>query len=328
MVLPPFLRFAQTPTPLEKLRFDHPAQVTLYLKRDDLTGSVLSGNKARKLEFIFAEILKQKADTVITCGGVQSNHARATSILAAKFGLQTVLFLHPIPENSQAADGNLFLDRLVGAEVRFISDHQYLSVDRLMEETKAGLQRQGRRPYIIPEGASSELGVWGYITAAKELKAQCRKAGLKPDRIVTAIGSGGTYAGLLIGTKLWKWPVRITGFNVCYDAPYFHNRIAGLIERTLAAYRLKVKINPEEIDIRDGYVGAGYARSRTEELALIHEVARQTGVILDPTYTGKAMFGLLDQLQKGDLSPKEKIIFLHTGGLFGLFPLREKIPGI
>jgi D-cysteine desulfhydrase len=132
----------------------------------------------------------------------------------------------------------------------------------------------------------------------------------------------------LIGTKLWKWPVRITGFNVCYDAPYFKNRISGLIERTLAAYRLKVKINPDELDIRDGYVGAGYARSRTEELALIHEVARQTGVILDPTYTGKAMFGLLDQLQKGKISNREKIIFLHTGGLFGLFPLRDKIPGI
>lgn len=344
---PKSIELAQVPTPLERVNFNlldfrrayasetqraakENNRVTLFIKRDDLTGSWLSGNKVRKLEYIYPDLFKNKSGCVITCGGVQSNHCRATAILAAKFGLKCYLILHPEPKD-YTADGNLFFDKLVGAHIKFITDEEYLSVNQVMADWKADLEKKGERPYIIPEGASNELGSWGYISALREIKNQCRRMNLKPDRIVTAVGSGGTYAGLFIGAKLFGLNVRITGITVAYEAESLRNRISNLIESTIEKYRRfieskrKIKFDREEIEIIDGYVGIGYAQSRPEELSLISDFARLTGILLDPAYTGKAMFGLLDLISLGKIDPKEKIIFLHTGGMFGLFPVKNQI---
>lgn len=311
------------PTPIEPLKSlpDWPAGLKIFLKRDDLTTVALSGNKARKLEFIATDIIRKKADTLVTCGGIQSNHARATAILAAQMGLKPYLVLRGRPDTE--VQGNLFLDKLVGSEIKYITPAEYEYVDRIMEEEAIKLSNKGRRPYIIPEGASGELGCWGYIKATVEILSQLKKMKLKVDRVVCAIGSGGTYAGLFLGSKAFGWKVKITGFNVCYTADYFKNRIAQLIFSFLKKYRWKLKVDLDEIDIVDGYVGDGYARSRPVERELISSIAQNRGIILDPVYTGKALLGVLEETRKGTFGAKEKILFLHSGGIYGLFPIAD-----
>ena len=326
---PKSLSLAMKPTPIERLRDfpGFPKGLEIYIKRDDLTGFFLSGNKIRKLEFIFHDVLKKNADTLITCGGFQSNHARATVILGARFGLKSVLIL--FGEDSPKLDGNLFLDKLVGAEIKYVPQSRYEELEAIMQETLSQLKKEGRRPYIIPEGASNELGVWGYIKACLEIKKQLEKmsAGsmgkVKIDKIVTAVGSGGTYAGLFLGSKIFNWQVQIYGINVKDTAQIFVDRIYELMRLTKEKFKLEVNFEKEEIKIINGYVGKGYAKSKREELDLIKNVAENTGIILDPVYTGKAMYGLLEELSKERFSPGEKILFLHTGGGFGLFPIKE-----
>jgi D-cysteine desulfhydrase len=321
---PKSLNLAIKPTPIEKLR-DFPGLVKgseIYVKRDDLTGFFLSGNKIRKLEFIFYDVLKKKRDTVITCGGFQSNHARATAILGAGLGLKSVLVL--FGEDSPKLDGNLFLNKLVGAEIRYIPQDRHKELEAIMEEVSSRLKKEGRRPYIIPEGASNELGVWGYIKASLEMKKQLEKNNIKIDKIVTAVGSGGTYAGLFLGSKIFDWKVQIYGINVKDTAQIFIDRIYELMMLTKKRFKLKVNFEKEEINIIDGYVGEGYAKSKKEELDLIKRVAESTGIILDPVYTGKAMYGLLAELRKEKFPKGERILFLHTGGGFGLFPVKER----
>jgi D-cysteine desulfhydrase len=327
---PKSLNLAMKPTPIERLKdFPQlPEGFEIFTKRDDLTGFFLSGNKIRKLEFIFYDVLKKNADTVITCGGFQSNHARATAILGAHLGLESVLVI--FGEDSPKLDGNLFLNKLVGAEIRYIPQGRYEELQVIMEEVSSQLKKEGRRPYIIPEGASNELGVWGYIKASLEIKKQLEKMSaksmgkLKINKIVTAVGSGGTYAGLFLGSKIFDWKVQIYGINVKDTAQIFIDRIYELMMLTKERFRLKVSFEKEEIKIIDGYVGEGYAKSKKVELDLIKKVAENTGIILDPVYTGKAMYGLLEELKKERFLKEDKILFLHTGGGFGLFPVKEK----
>jgi D-cysteine desulfhydrase len=313
------------PTPTERLKNlpQLPQGFEVFIKRDDLTGFYLSGNKIRKLEFIFYDVLKKNADTLITCGGFQSNHARATAILGTRFGLKSVLVL--FGEDSPVLDGNLFLNKLVGAEIKYIPQDRYEELDAIMEELSSKFKKEGRRPYIIPEGASNELGIWGYIKASLEIKRQLDKMQLKINKVVTAVGSGGTYAGLFLGSKMFDWQVQIYGINVKDTARIFEDRIYELMMATKEKFKLKVNFDKEEIKIIDGYVGEGYAKSKKEELHLIKQVAENTGIILDPVYTGKAMYGLLDQLKQERFSKEDKILFLHTGGGFGLFPIKARI---
>ena len=315
------------PTPIERLRnFPQlPQGFEIFIKRDDLTGFSLSGNKIRKLEFIFHDVLKKNADTLITCGGFQSNHARATAILGTRFGLRSVLVL--FGEDSPNLDGNLFLNKLVGAEIKYIPQDRYDELDAIMEEVSSKLKEEGRRPYIVPEGASNELGVWGYIKASLEIKKQLENTKLKIDKVVTAVGSGGTYAGLFLGSKIFNWQVQIYGINVKDTAQIFIDRIYELMMVTKEKFKLKINFEKDQIKIIDGYVGEGYAKSKKEELDLIKAVAENTGIILDPVYTGKAMYGLVDQLKKERFSKEDKILFLHTGGGFGLFPVKARILG-
>ncbi len=321
---PRSLDLAMKPTPIQGLKElpQLPQGIGIFIKRDDLTGFCLSGNKIRKLEFIFHDVVEKNADTLVTCGGFQSNHARATAILGARLGLRSVLVL--FGEDSPKLDGNLFLNKLVGAEIKFVPEVRYDELDPIMDEVSSELEKEGRRPYIVPEGASNELGVWGYIKTIGEIKNQLEKAKLKIDKIVTAVGSGGTYAGLFLGSKIFEWPVQIYGINVKDTAQIFVERIYQLMTLTKEKFGLDVNFEKEDLNIIDGYVGEGYAKSKKGELDLIKSVAQNTGVILDPVYTGKAMYGLLDQVNKERFSKDDKILFLHTGGGFALFPAKER----
>ena len=322
---PKWISLAHLPTPIHKLDkltalLDGPE---MYVKRDDLTGSGLSGNKVRKLEYLLADALEGNADTLITCGGIQSNHARATAIAAVQNGMRSVLVLRG--EREVPYDGNIFLDRLVGADIRLVSEEQYaLRIEQIMEQVAGELRDQGRRPYIIPEGGSNPIGVWGYIRASGEIRDQLEEMNLQVDVIVCAVGSGGTQAGLLLGGKLSDLGARVVGFNVCQTAEHFQGLIGRLVAETIERYDLSVRIAPDEIILVDGYVGRGYALSRPEELELIRTVAREEGIFLDPVYTGKAIFGLADQIRQGRFRKGEKILFLHTGGIYGLFTPQKR----
>ena len=324
MQFPGTLNLAMLPTPLERIRrlSGVSDDFKIFIKRDDLTGFGLSGNKIRKLEYLAYEALKRKCDTLITCGGIQSNHSRATAIVAAQLGLKSYLVL--FEEDKPKDDGNLFLSRLVGAEVKYISAEEYQWADDIMEEVRSKLKSRGRIGYVIPEGGSNALGIWGYVKAAHEIKAQSDSRKLRIDRIITAVSSGGTYAGLYVGSMLLKWKVRITGFNIRETSAIATDRIWKLVQDHVVQFKSDISVSEEELEVIDGYVGKGYGLSRKAELDLMRSVAKNTGILLDPVYSGKAMFGLVDQIKRGDFSKKENTLFLHTGGGFGLFPIKER----
>ncbi len=311
------LRLAQRPTPLAPWRppgLD--ADTRVWVKRDDCTGITLSGNKVRKLEFLLADALRQGCDLVVTCGGLQSNHARATAVAARQLGLDCHLFLRTTDTRSDPGlAGNLLLDRLVGASISLVTPDEYAQRADLMSTFAETVQARGRRPYLIPEGGSNGLGSWGYVEAVRELEEQTQTSGWGFDDIVFACGSGGTAAGLALGVHCSGLPCRVHAVNVCDDAAYFYHRVNGIFTEMGADLRAE-----DALDIIDGYVGRGYALNTEAELALIRDVARATGVILDPVYSGKAFMGLArERLQNPGRFKGPRILFLHTGGLFGLY---------
>jgi D-cysteine desulfhydrase len=328
---PPQIHLAKLPTPAQPLRrLSEKYGVELYVKRDDLTGIALSGNKIRKLEFVLADALAQKADMVITCGSAQSNHCRATAIAAAMLGLNCRLLLRtPDPSNPPPLEGNILLDLMAGADIIWVTPDEYKQRDELMAREVASLQAVGRKAYTIPEGASNALGALGYVRAMEELVNDITTTlggANRPCTIINAAGSGGTSAGLILGAKIFDVNARIAGVNVCNDREYFIRAIGDICERAIADYHLDVDFSRQrDIEIIDGYVGLGYALSQTEELELICEVARTEGIFLDPVYTGKAFFGMIQELKRDPECFGERIIFLHTGGIFGLFPEAAQI---
>jgi len=325
MNIPPHLSLANTPTRIDKLsRLSAELDANIYVKRDDQTGTEMSGNKIRKLEFVLKDAIDKGCDTVITCGGLQSNHARSTAAAAVQLGLSPVLLLKTTGE-LPVPDGNYFMNKLLGADFRYINEEEYrTSRGEIMENIRQELAAKGRKAYIIPEGASDGLGCFGYYNCFHEILKQEQQLGLSFDTIVIGVGSGGTYGGLFVANKLSNTGKRIVGFNVCDTAPEFQERIAGEIHEMLTIGRTQLTFTPDEIDIIDGYVGIGYAQSRKEELDFIAKIARTEGLILDPVYTGKAMYGLYHEIQKGTFRESQNILFIHTGGLMGLFPKREQ----
>jgi D-cysteine desulfhydrase len=304
--------------------------VELYIKRDDLTGAALSGNKIRKLEFVLADAYGQKADTVITCGGARSNHCRATAIAAASLGLGCRLLLRtPDPSNPPPTEGNILLDRMAGAEIVWITPQDYQKRDELMAHEAAALQEAGRKPYTIPEGASSALGALGYVRATEELVNDITNTlggAQQPCTIISAAGSGGTSAGLILGAKIFDVNARIVGVNVCDDRDYFMRAIGAICENAIAEYQLDIDFDRQrDIEIIDGYVGRGHGLSQNDELELIKEVARTEGIFLDPVYTGKAFYGMVQELKRDAKCFGERIIFIHTGGIFSLFSKADEL---
>ena len=293
----------------------------LWVKRDDLSGCLLSGNKVRKLEFIAAHALDNGYDTLITCGGLQSNHCRATALVGAQLGLRVHLILRG--EQPIGSEGNYLLDQLAGAEIECHPARQYFrELPQLFSAAQARYAAQGGLALPIPTGGSDGIGLWGYIAACEELQADFSAAGIDRAHIVTASGSGGTQAGLTAGVELTGLPATVWGVNVCDDERYFIEKIADDISDWQRRYPDAPAINPVA-RVLDGYVGEGYGIASPAIFDLIRDLARLEGLVLDPVYTGKAFAGLLAEIEQGRFADCSDIVFIHTGGVFGVFPQSE-----
>ncbi len=308
------------PTPLEVMaRTSAVLGRDLWVKRDDLTGSVLSGNKARKLEFLAAEALRQEADTLITCGGVNSNHARATAFVAAHLGLSSHLVLRGEPRHPPT--GNLLLDRWVGADITFIPPSAWPRRDALMAELAAQLAAAGKTAYVIPEGGSNALGSLGYARAMEEIAAQAEALRIPLKRIYHATGSGGTTAGLALGASALGLDLEVVGVAVCNDASYFDQKIHAILDEAVALGLVTQEVRARaRWRILDGHQGPGYALTTQESFAAQAAHGRREGLVLDPVYTGKAFLGMLAE--------DGPAIFLHTGGMFELFAYGEQVDAL
>ena len=325
---------ARTPTPLEPLsHVSEEMGVEVHIKRDDLTGAELTGNKVRKLEFLLADALQRGSDTVLTCGAAQSNHARATAIAAAKLGIKTRLLLRTRnPANPPSLEGNILLDRLVGAEIIWLTFDEYGRRVEILEREAELVRASGKTPYIIPEGGSNALGAWGYVGMVEELAKDpkgCMGKGNGSTTIVHATGSGGTTAGLVLGVKLLGLDAQVVGINVCNDKNYFIKVVSEICNTAMANYQLEIPFSPlEDIHIVDGYVGEGYGKASVQVLSLLVDLARTEGIILDPVYTGKAFHGMTQELKRNPKVFGNKVIFVHTGGIFGLLPMAAQLESL
>jgi D-cysteine desulfhydrase len=305
---------AHLPTPIETYHVDGKS---IHIKRDDLTGAEVTGNKIRKMEYLLYEAQQQNADTLITCGGEQSNHARTVAAVAARSGMKCILVLWGSPRKSM--QGNLLIDKFLGAEIRFVDRKTFNRSGDVMEEIAVRLRKRGRRPYIIPEGGSSALGIWGYIEAAQEIKKQLTERSESVDYIVTAFGSGGTIAGLTIGKKLFGLEATIIGVNVLYDAITSTEKVLGIAHDAIQRYSLDIEVGADDFGMLDGYSKEGYKKIEMKKLRYLASVARQTGIVFDPTYTGKAFYGIMDRLKKRPELARSRVLFIHTGGIFSIF---------
>ena len=313
---------ANLPTPLE--RADRLSAAwggpTIWVKRDDLTGFGLSGNKIRKLEFHLAAALDAGADTVITCGAVQSNHCRATALAAARVGLHTILYLRSSDgEPPESPTGNHLLQRLAGAECRFITPSQYDDRDRIMEEAAAA---RGNA-WVIPEGASDALGALGFVAAMHEIAPQLEDLEIARPVIWHAASSAGTTTGMLRGADELDLDVEIVGSSVGDPAQEVEHRIRTLLAESVTQFGEIAGSTPWRIT--DEYVGRGYGLSTPEEFAVQAEATRLTGMLFDPAYTGKVIYGLKQEIEQGRLTSQDHVVFWHTGGGFATFAHPELV---
>jgi D-cysteine desulfhydrase len=324
MNYPPRIPLANLPTPIHKLeRLSAEVGCEIFLWRDDMTGFVESGNKVRKLEFLLAHALEQGATRIITIGALQSNHTRATAYCARRLGLEvTILVREPKSglDSSQPATGNLLLNQISGADLKFIPFAEYQkagfnSQPFLDAEAEAARQR-GEKAYAIPAGGSVPRGCWGYIRAVEEMLGTWAALGpgtRSPDALFFGVGSGGTHAGLHLGYELNGLPTNtLWAVNISDSAGYFQKRVTQLIEDTAREFNLNTR--DRAVQILDGHVGEGYALASDDDLRFYAKIARQEGVLLDPAYCGKAFRGMLAELQKTPERFGQRILFLHSGG--------------
>ena len=311
---PSKLALAHLPTPLEhSSALDALVGTECWIKRDDATAGAEAGNKIRKLEYLLAEALAQRATTVITCGGLQSNHARATALLCRRLGLRPVVLLRTAASPS-SREGNVLLDWLCSAELRFISPAQYAARTELMIEVARELAGRGERAYIIPEGGSNGLGALGYREGMAEVRAQLDGSKELPegfDAVIHACGSGGTTAGLVLGAREHRVADEVVAMAVCDDRAYFEGRIAEILREAEPYQAAPARL--ARLRILDAYKGPAYGVASPEQLTFIRDVATACGLVLDPVYSGKALFGLSRMPDKPG-----RALFIHTGGLPGL----------
>lgn len=313
----PRIPLAQLPTPFYKLNNISAAiGRNVFIKRDDMTGVSLGGNKVRKLEYLLADAKAKGCDVAITTGGAQSNHAMLTAACCRMIGMEPILMLKK--RGVMGRKGNLLLESLMGVDVRFVDtssyDVVYKEMDKLVEELRA----EGKNPYLIPVGGSVPLGTVGYVECAREFFEQAKAAGVKIDRIVCTAGSGGTLGGILLGTMLYGEGAKVTGIAVCDDP--FEEITAELVNECAKILGVDIAIKPEDVDVRR-YYGAGYAQPSREGLAAIKLMAEKEGIMVDPVYTGKTFAGLLDMCAKGEIKENENVVFLHSGGSASLFAI-------
>lgn len=309
------VRLGLLPTPLQRL--DNLSRVfgkNIYLKRDDLTGVSFGGNKVRKLEFLLADAMEKGAEVIMTTGQAQSNHAMLTAACANKLGMKTQLLLKKRGVTDRL--GNQILNGLLNAQVEFFDTDSYADIYEEMARRKTEMAAQGICAYDIPVGGSTALGALGYVCCFEEIMNQCVELGFRPDRVVSVVGSGGTYAGLCAGADLYAPDVRVTGMAVD-DDPFeqicrqLKLEIGGLLEldRVLGDGNIDIYYN----------CGAGYGIPGPEDGKAVRYLAALEGVILDPVYTGKAFSLFLRMLREGAFEKDDHIVFLHSGGAGGVF---------
>jgi D-cysteine desulfhydrase len=316
------IRLAHLPTPLEPADRLTAAWggPTIWVKRDDLTGFGLSGNKIRKLEFHLAAAFDADADTVITCGAVQSNHCRATALAAARVGLHTILYLRSSEgEPPEVPTGNHLLQRLAGAECRFITPEEYDNRDHIMAEAAAARGKS----WVIPEGASDPLGALGFVAAMHEIAPQLEDRGIVRPIIWHAASSAGTTVGMLRGADELDLDVKIVGSSVGDPAEHVEHRIRTLLTESIAQFGGSQVNTPWRIV--DDYIGRGYGLSTPDELMVQSEATRLTGMLFDPAYTGKTVYGLKREIEQGRLVKEDHVVFWHTGGGFAVFAHPELV---
>lgn len=289
----------------------------LWIKRDDLSGFGFGGNKIRGLEFLLADALAQQADTLVTGAGPQSNAVRATAAAAVHAGLTMVAVYWGMPP--QQTEGNYRLVRLLGADVHFTHDLDRASVDTHIEAIAAELRKHGRRPYAIPRGGACFPGTLGYVWAVSELAEQCAARGISPDAIVLATGSCGTHAGLLAGIHALGLTWRVESFTVSRPVEDVRAQVYTLAQEALQRLGMAQNIAASDVIVHGGFIGPGYGIPTAEGAEAIRLMARNEGIFLDPTYTGKAVAGLLAFARSGRYRRGETLIFLHTGGEPALF---------
>ena len=313
----PAIPLAPHPTPIEETTrlaaALGPNAPRLFVKRDDLLSFGCGGNKVRKIQTIAAEAQAAGADALVTCGGVQSNHARVTAAAGAALGMKVVLVLNGTPQPAPTA--NARLDKLFGADIRYVDSRDERAP--MMEKVAADLNAAGHRPYVVPLGASTPTGALGFARWVAELAA----AGVKPDVIIHATSSGGTQAGLITGCALFGVRARIVGVSADESAATLRagisDLLSGVAER-LAAKRETIGAR-REIEVDDSQVGAGYGVPTPASTEALELAARREGMLLDPVYTAKAMAGLIARVRAGEFTGKHTVLFWHTGGQVGYF---------
>ncbi|HET7056651.1 MAG TPA: D-cysteine desulfhydrase family protein [Thermomicrobiales bacterium] len=324
----PRFPLANLPTPLQeasRLReaLGGPAKCPrILIKRDDLTGLAFGGNKVRKLEMLVGDALVRGADTLITTGAVQSNHARATAAAAVVAGLRAILVLESA-DMCPPVQGNLLLDRLLQADVRFVPKDG--DTAKAMETVADEVRAAGGNPYVIPIGGSSPSGAAGYLTMTLELKVQLAAMGASPSRLYFASGSRGTQAGIVLGARVFDMPYEIYGVLVSKSRPETEARALSIANEAAELVGSDVRLNSADLANVDGYFGEAYAIPTPEGDAAVLLLARTEAIFLDPTYTGKSMSALIDHIQTGQLGPDETVVFIHTGGTPAIFAHADRL---
>jgi L-cysteate sulfo-lyase len=318
----PRARMFPTPTPLERL--DNLTRALggpeIWIKRDDCTVVATGGNKIRKLEYLVGEARAQGADHLVTQGAVQSNHVRQTAAVARRYGMKcTALLEHRIETNDRdyLNSGNMLLDRLFDCAIEYRPAG--LDMNAEAEAKGAALREAGAKPYVIPGGGSNTTGALGYVGCAQELMQQADEMGLKIDRIVTATGSAGTQAGLVVGLQGCNAGVPVLGIGVRLPKDRQEANVHRLAEATAEFVGVRGGIPRAAVEANCDYVGPGYGQPTPGMIEAVLMLSRQEGLLLDPVYSGKAMAGMIDLIRKGTIGKTETVVFLHTGGAVGLF---------
>lgn len=318
----PRKRYTTAYTPIEKLQnlskvLEGPS---IYMKRDDLLGLTAGGNKTRKLEFLVADAVEKGADTLITCGGIQSNHCRLTLAAAVKENMKCILVLEKelLIDSEPTFNGNYFLYHLLGAQkVKIVPNGTDLMKE--MQQVAKELSEEGYTPYIIPVGGSNPIGVTGYVACAQEILAQSSDQGDPVNAVVCVSGSGGMHAGLVTGFNGSQCNIPVIGINVSRDKAEQEEKVFQLVKETSAHIGIPSSIPREAVTCFDDYVGPGYAIPTSEMVEAVRLIARTEGILLDPVYTGKAAAGLIDLIQKDFFKREDNILFVHSGGSTALF---------
>ena len=311
----PRVPLSLVPTPCHRLNaLSEKYGVEVYCKRDDMTGFGFGGNKSRKLEFLMGEAKEHGCDTLLTCGGIQSNFCRLSAAAGAVVGMSVHLVLGG--HKPAVATGNVLLDEMLGAVIHYVESSDWSDWEKHMERVAEELEAGGRKVFIMPVGGSVPVGVAGYTAVFSEILMDQERLGITFDHIIHASGSGGTQAGLVVGKDLTAWAGRITGVSVAMDRGTLEEKVFGLALETAGILGGRAK--RESVVVDDRFIGPGYAVKTAEAQKAIEVFARREGIFLDNVYTGKAGGALLHWLEKGLLSG-ERVLFLHTGGLPELF---------